>query len=208
LPVGGYTFSQGLEYAIESAQLTNAENVKEWIDQTTTISLVYNDLPIIKRQYRCIEDSDFESSRYWNDYALAIRETKELLLADTAMGEALLRLAKGMSFQLPEFCSSVEKPISFLTMYSYVATQMKLSLKDACSAYSWTVIENQVLAATKLLPLGQTDAQRMLFELSAKAGQLVSKSFEVNDEAIGLSLPGMAMASVNHETQYSRLYRS
>jgi len=85
---------------------------------------------------------------------------------------------------------------------------MNLSDTDACSGYCWTIIENQVMAATKLLPMGQTAAQALLYELSEAVQDCVTHSSQIADDEIGLSLPGLAMASAKHETQYSRLYRS
>ncbi len=208
LPVGGYTFSQGLEYAIEEGWLKQASDVKEWIEQVATLTLTYSDLPLIHRQYTCIAQQDWATSEEWNHYALAIRETRELLLADTAMGEALLRLAKGMNIPVPAFCLVPLRRISFTTMFSLIAKHMNLNVHDACTAYAWTVIENQVLAATKLLPLGQTAAQTMLYELSGDISGCIKQAEDVGDTALGISLPGLAMASAKHEIQYSRLYRS
>lgn len=208
LPVGGYTFSQGLEYAIEEGWLNDASTVKHWIKHTSTMTLVHADLPLIYRQYRSIENGNSEDSKKWNQYALAIRESRELLLADTAMGEALLRLAKSMEVALPEYCLIPRAKISFTSMFSLVAIHMKLPAREACSAYAWTVIENQVLAATKLLPLGQTAAQTMLYELTEQVAECVHQAADIDDEHMGISLPGLAMASAKHETQYSRLYRS
>jgi len=207
LPVGGYTFSQGLEYAIESGWLKKEEEVREWIEQVVIATLTFSDLPLIQRQYQCVQQQDWEQSKSWNDVALAVRETHELQLSDTAMGEALLRLTKGLNITLPDYCYQKNK-LSFTTLFSLVASQLQLSLQDACAAYCWTVIENQVLAATKLLPLGQTAAQLMLLQLSETVQDLVEQAKAVGDSQIGLSLPGLAMASAMHETQYTRLYRS
>ncbi|MFK8021538.1 MAG: urease accessory protein UreF [Pseudomonadales bacterium] len=208
LPVGGYSFSQGMEFAIEDGWLKDESDIRQWIEQTSAATLTHSDLPLIKRQFNCLTANDWAASRKWNDYTLAIRETRELLLADIAMGGALLRLAKGMSIEVPDYCLESNVKLSFTTVFSCVATNLQLSLEDTSCAYCWTIIENQVLAAAKLLPMGQTAAQLMLFELSKEVQKCVANALAISDENIGLSLPGLAMASAKHETQYSRLYRS
>ena len=84
----------------------------------------------------------------------------------------------------------------------------KLDLISAQSGYCWTYIDNQVAAATKLVPLGQTQAQNLLFELTKNTHIIIEKSNNIIDDDIGTSLPHLAMASAWHETQYSRLFRS
>lgn len=208
LPVGGYTFSQGLEYAIDAGWLKDEADIREWISQVSHLSLTYSDLPLIRRQYDCIARSDWQASKHWNSVALAIRETHELQLADLAMGQALLRLAKSMKVSLPAYCLDTSGRISFTTAYSLTASYLGVLQHEACVAYCWTVLENQVLAATKLLPLGQTAAQLLLLELSDELQSSLDCSEEISDDDIGLSLLGLTMASAKHETQYTRLYRS
>ena len=208
LPVGGFTFSQGLEYAIDAAWVETPGQVRDWIEQSSVTTLVYTDLPILARQYRCIQAQDWQAFVHWNDMALAVRETAELRLADVAMGEALLRLAKSMGVTLPESCAQSEKEHSFISLFALVACHMGIPYSEAGPGYSWMVIENQVLGATKLLPMGQTAAQLMLIDLSETVRDCISQADAIEDSAVGLGLPGLAMASALHETQYSRLYRS
>ncbi len=208
LPVGGYTFSQGLEYAIEANWLKSPEDVQTWIEQVSLATLVYNDLPLITRLHSAYLAQNWDQFDHYNDLALAIRETKELLLADLAMGQALQRLAKSTAVPLPPNYQSLRARISFVSMYSVMASHMNISLSNASTGYCWTLLENQVLAATKLLPMGQTAAQIMLTSLSERLHDSFTQSQQVNDDQIGLSLPGLTMASAQHEQQYSRLYRS
>ncbi len=214
LPVGGYTFSQGLEYAIGAGWLVDVDDVSEWIEQVSMTTLQYSDLPLIKRQYQSADDLNFDASQHWNNLALSIRETRELLLADTAMGGALLRLtsslceAQQLTVRLPEYFYNKTFPLSFISVFSWLASGLNVPLEEAATAYCWMLLENQVIAATKLLPLGQTAAQLLLLKLSKKMQNLNEQAFLVEDSSIGMSLPGLAMASAKHETQYTRLYRS
>ncbi|MGB5325246.1 MAG: urease accessory UreF family protein [Pseudomonadales bacterium] len=208
LPVGGYTFSQGLEYAIDAGWLVNVEDVQSWIEHSAAATLACTDIPVIKRQMQCIEQRDWATLQHWNDTVLAMRETGELQLADLAMGEALLRLGRQMVAVLPDFCLQRRARLSYLTMYALVARDMAVSVEDACAGHAWTVLESQVMAATKLLPMGQSAAQLMLKTLAVVIANSVASGLLLADEEIGLSMPGIAIASSLHETQYSRLYRS
>ena len=100
------------------------------------------------------------------------------------------------------------KEISFVSAFALCAYVFNLDLISAQSGYCWTYIDNQVAAATKLVPLGQTQAQNLLFELTENTKRLLKNRTIVADEEIGTSLPHLAMASAWHETQYSRLFRS
>lgn len=210
LPVGGYSFSNGLEYAIDSQQLKTVAQVQAWIAEVSGTTLSYTDVPIIKRQYACIENQHWSEFNRWNTQLLALRETRELLQADLAMGQALLRLATEFGVVLPECCEvSGESPrVSYITVFSLLARHFEIPLLEACMGHAWTLIENQVLAATKLLPMGQTAAQKMLAELLEPSVDRVHTGLVVEDASIGLSLPGLAMSSALHESQYSRLYAS
>ena len=208
LPVGGYTFSQGLEFAIDSGWLTSVAAVEQWIEQSLHVSLAYADIPVLKRQYHCIEREDYEQFIKWNQTVLAMRETRELLLADKAMGNALIRLLVNRKTALPAALLQGMSAMAMPSAFSLAASDAGLELEEACLAYSWTALENQVMAATKLLPMGQTQAQQSLAKLSPVLMRAVSLGLNINDETMGMSLPGVAMASAKHETQYSRLYRS
>jgi len=218
LPVGGFSFSQGLEYAVEMGWLTSPETTASWITINLEESITQTDLAILKRLYNALSEHkpnqapkpDLVAFEYWNTHLIACRESHELLLADLAMGKALIRLIK----QLEEIDVGIYqqildlKEISFVSAFALCAYVFKLDLISAQSGYCWTYIDNQVAAATKLVPLGQTQAQNLLFELTKNTHLIIEKSNNIIDDDIGTSLPHLAMASAWHETQYSRLFRS
>ena len=94
LPVGGFSFSQGLEYAVEMGWLTSAETTASWISINLEESIAQTDLAILKRLFIALAHEDLVSFSYWNTHLIACRESHELLLADLAMGKALIRLIK------------------------------------------------------------------------------------------------------------------
>lgn len=212
LPVGGYTFSQGLEYAIDSSQLASQQEVFDWLLGYANASLKHTDLPLMRCAFSALQEQDEESLQRINALALAVRESKEMLLADTAMGCALMRLLRDTSVVLPVCYTDCDyqelSSISMITAFVIASHAHGVECSSAMIGYCWTVLESQVLAAAKLLPMGQTDSQRMLSNLQQSLPEIIEGSKSIPLDNIGLSLPGLAMASALHETQYSRLYRS
>ncbi len=205
LPVGAYAFSQGLESAVENGWVTNLDQTETWLNTQLAFSLQCVDLPIIFRVREALDKHDMESVNYWNAFLLACRETKELHLTDEATGAALTRLLKKLA--LDELVDELKAP-SFLTVFCAAAKHWNISDEACCLGYLWSWLENQVAAATKLVPLGQTDAQILLSRLQATLPEYIENAKHISDESIGSSLPALAIASAQHETQYSRLFRS
>jgi len=210
LPVGGFSFSQGLEYATEMGWVNNQLSTLQWIELNLNESIARTDLALFKRLYQAIEVNDFESFKEYNEHLIACRESSELRLADVAMGKALVRLLKQLEGVNTEPYSELFKQteVSFVSVFAIAAYLCEIDLISAQSGYCWTYIDNQVAAATKLVPLGQTQAQNLLFELSDKVVGAIDIANKVEEHDIGASLPRLAMASAWHETQYTRLFRS
>ena len=210
LPVGGFAFSQGLEFAIEKGWVNSPDTVQSWVEINLTESIARTDLAILKRLYHALAEDDVEGFKYWNQHLIACRESSELHLADVAMGKALIRLLKQLnSLDSARYSALLNLPnISFVSAFSITATLFNLDLASAQSGFYWTYIDNQIAAATKLVPLGQTQAQNLLFDLGEGTQQILTIANQLADCELGASLPHLAMASAWHETQYTRLFRS
>jgi len=210
LPVGGFSFSQGLEYAVEMGWVNNPASTKEWISFNLHQSIAHTDLVLLNRLQKSLLEDDFICFHTWNQHALACRESNELHLADVAMGRALMRLLKDIrGIDSQHYMELIqEKHISFVSAFALSAYLFGLELSEMQSGFCWAYIDNQVAAATKLVPLGQTQGQNLLFELTEQVEQAIEHANQIDDENIGASLPRLAMASAWHETQYTRLFRS
>ena len=204
LPVGAYAFSQGLEAAMDLQWLRNQQQIESWLSLQLQHSVAQVELPLLLRLHHAWATADHERVLYCNALLLACRETEELRLSDTAMGSAMARLLPTLELTLP---CTVEPPL-FLTLFSFAAQRWQLSAELAALGYAWTWLENQVIAATKLLPLGQSQAQQLLSSLQQQVPALIEQARQLDDDDIGSSLPGLAFASMHHETQYTRLFRS
>lgn len=210
LPVGGFSFSQGLEFAIEAQWLSDAQSTQQWITCNLLEGIAHTDLAMLKQLYSALIEDDLATFTEHNQLLVACRESAELRLADVAMGKALVRLIKRLdSLDSEDFIGYLGiKEISFVSAFALVAYLFQLDLLETQSGFCWTYIDNQVAAATKLVPLGQTQAQNMLFALSEQAESAIDIANSLALEEIGASLPRLAMASAWHETQYTRLFRS
>jgi urease accessory protein len=205
LPVGGYAFSQGMEYAIDQGWVKNKANVSDWIGLQIQQSVARVDLPVLRLCMDAAQQENTVRLLALNDLALACRETKELRLNDTAMGEALSRLMRSLEIDTPFERS---EDISFVALFAIAAHHWQMGFDLAALGFTWSWLENQIAAATKLVPLGQTQAQELLGELQGDIHQAIALSLTIEEDRIGAGLPTIAIASAQHETQYSRLFRS
>lgn len=190
LPIGAYSYSQGMEAAIEAGIVKDAASAQRWIGDVLAFSLLRMEAPVLRRQMA-------EPSQRLNDFFIATRETAELRAETLQMGHSLARLLAELGVEVP-----VENP-ALPTAYACAARSWAIEPKEATVAYLWSWLENQVMAAIKAVPLGQTAGQKMLLALAAR--------LEVEDvpEAQWSNFaPGLAFLSSKHETQYSRLFRS
>ena len=204
LPVGAYAYSQGLEYAIEAGWLED-EALADWLRDGLLLGITQLDLPVLLRAHRAARSRDATALAAWNDRLLAFRETAELLLEDQQIGAALWRLLGTLDIAWrPE----LQQPPGYAIAFALACAAWDIDADAALQGYCYSWLENQVTAATKLVPLGQSRAQRLLFELFDSVGRACELALAVGDEEIGLSLPGLALASCGHERQHTRLFRS
>lgn len=210
LPVGAYSYSQGLEWAIEAGFVTDAASAQRWIGDALRFSLARLEAPLWWRLYRSWECGDAQAAGRWNDMFVASRETSELRAETLQMGSSLKRLLA----DLGEFGPEAIEPLmamaapAYVTVAAYTAASWRIPPRAALAGYCWSWMENQVLAAIKAVPLGQLAGQRMLSALEPGIGAAVASSLACGDDALVNFAPGLALASTLHETQYSRLFRS
>ena len=208
LPVGGYSFSQGMEYAIDCGWLTNQQQVYDWLQVQLLHSVAQVDLPLLRLLMQAAAQQDTDEILRLNDLALACRETKELRLTDTAMGEALVRLLHSLEIPQPFNYGPRAEPVSFVSGFAVAAVHWGISPATAALGFSWAWLENQVAAATKLVPLGQTQSQILLGQLQPVISEAITLADSLEEHQIGAGLPAIAISSALHEQQYSRLFRS
>ncbi|MFY9317418.1 MAG: urease accessory protein UreF [Burkholderiales bacterium] len=203
LPVGAYSYSGGLEAAVEAGVVKDAASAEQWIGDVLEHSVAKMEAPLLFSLISSFVEKASSRAEDTNRQFLASRETAELRAETVQMGYSLNRLLKDLGVgEVP-----VVEP-SFPAAFAYAAAHWKIEPQAALQAYLWAWVENQVMAAVKAVPLGQTDGQRILLDLGERISIFIPRVLSMKDEDIGNFAPGLAMLSSKHETQYSRLFRS
>jgi urease accessory protein len=205
LPIGAYAYSHGLEYAVAAGWVKNEGTARDWILGVMEQALVAWDVPVLARLYRGWQAQDADTVERWNAFLSAARESAELRAEDHHLGAALARLLTDQ--RIPE-AKVMGLCTCLATAFALAAVRWGIPLPIAVCGYLWSWCENQVAAAIKLIPLGQSAGQRVLAYAIARIPGAVDRGLGLSDEEIGLAVPGLALASALHETQYCRLFRS
>jgi len=207
LPVGGFTYSQGLEWAVERGWVGDVAGLHAWAEDLLNTTMVQLDAPILVRLYRACDAGDWPACIEWSDYLLASRETSELRAEERNRGRALTALLPRLGIELPPVVHDSARCCQ-LTGFAFVAQTGQIPLADAVAGYLWSWLENIVLAGVKIIPLGQSDGQALLTALAERIPELVEQALAMPDSDLGATGMAQVIASCRHETQYTRIYRS
>ncbi len=207
LPTGAFTYSQGIEWAVECGWVTDKKSLVNWLNSILFSSFQELEIPLLKRLYHTWGDRDLESFTYWADYLVACRETKELRMEEINRGRAMSKILEQLDPDLEKPWLEVVKKCQ-VAGFALAASRWDIDLKDAALGYIWGWLENMVMAAVKIVPLGQTAGQLALAALIETAPDVIKEGLTLEDDNIGGSCPAFAIGSCLHETQYTRLFRS
>jgi urease accessory protein len=207
LPIGGYNFSQGLEYAIEAGWVRDEASALGWISGLMGASIGTLDVPVLRRLHEAWSSNDVTGVDRWSRFLVASRETSELRAEDRHLGRSLGKvLAEAGVPNAREW--QTRSDATFATTFSLGCARWHVGVDQCAWGYLWTWAENQVLAAVKAVPLGQSAGQRMLDALIAQIPPVAQSAAALADDDIGSAAPMHLIASAAHETQYTRLFRS
>jgi urease accessory protein len=210
LPLGGFSYSQGLEAAVDTRIIHDATTARRWIEEGLRHVLAVNELPMLAYFLRHWEMKNFSELQRWNAVFLASRETSELRRETEQMGWSLSRLANGLvwSDQIRRTQLTMLKPIGLPAAFAFAAVGLGIDHESALAAYAFTWVESQVAAAVKAVPLGQMAGQKILFAMHAFIPEIVSRALAMTPDEIRTFAPHLGILSARHENQYSRLFRS
>lgn len=210
LPVGAYSYSQGLEAAVEAGTVHDIVSAERWLGDMLRLVMARLEAPVWRHLHAAWLAEDVSQAQAWNDWFLCTRESAELRAETLQMGYSLRRLFVDLNEFGPEGNRELESfaELAFPTAFAFAAARWGIPAQDALTAYLWSWLENQVMAAVKAIPLGQTDGQRLLSRLSENIIIITDESTLMDELEINNYAHGLAIASSNHETQYSRLFRS
>lgn len=207
LPVGSFTWSQGLEWAVEIGWVTDTETFAQWQIQQMEQNFFSVDLPLLARLYHACELDDISTARRWTAYLQACRETRELREEERSRGAAFARLVVDWE---PD-CAQEWRAIfadSQLCGLAWLGVRWKIPLISLALSFGYSWIESAVMAGVKLVPFGQQAAQRLILLLCDRYAQGLDQALTCPDDGLGSATPLAAIASARHETQYCRLFRS
>ncbi|MCX7148352.1 MAG: urease accessory protein UreF [Rhodocyclales bacterium] len=210
LPIGAYTYSQGLEWAVESGAVTDEASALTWIGDQLEWNLGRYEAPLLLRMLEAWTAGDTDALLELDAEYLATRETAELRAETLQMGYSMKRLLHELGDFPPPLLDAVAVPPAPTLAYVWTcaAAAWQIPPPDALTAWLWSWAENQTMAALKAVPLGQAAGQRLLQEIGRRLPAVVERALTLAEADYSNFAPGFAIACCNHETQYTRLFRS
>ncbi|WP_414039671.1 urease accessory protein UreF [Acidithiobacillus sp. M4-SHS-6] len=206
LPVGAFAYSEGLETLVVQGVVQTAKDLQQWLVDALEYGSIRVDTAVLRRQMAAVAANDRDRFQYWDAWLGASRESEEMRAQSHHMGRALQRLYREMSDdETPLFAGSASH---FVSGYAQVAVAWHLPVTATLYAYVHSWAANLITAGVRLIPLGQSDGQRILWLLQERIEAVLSYAETAADEALCAWNFGQALASMSHETLYSRLYRS
>lgn len=209
LPVGGFSYSEGLEGAVDRTLVTNEKDAITWLVDQLHLTLARADLAVLAQAMAAWRGKDMARLRALNDWVLQTRETHELRLQTVQMGRSLLEWLRNHDGIAPaqlQACAALEP--SYPVSFALAAASTEASVRDSVLAYAFGWAENMMQSAIKSVPLGQSAGQRILARLAAEIPAAVAQACALPDNERQAFSPMLAILSSQHETQYSRLFRS
>ncbi len=210
LPVGAYAYSQGLEWVAESGVVRDEASTLVWIGDLLEWNMGRYEAPLLAQMLRACRANDAALLSDLNARYLASRESVELRAETLQMAFSLVRLLRELgeeSAPTLTLIHALETP-AYPIIWACAATAWQIEGDAALTAYLWSWVENQTMAAIKAVPLGQAAGQRIMFALGARIAPIVARAQQLSARDYSNFAPGFAIACSQHETQYSRLFRS
>jgi urease accessory protein len=212
LPVGGFSYSEGLEAVINKEQTATESVASTWLVDQLHLTLARGDLAVVARAiaaWRCVDSGGIEQLATLNDWVLQTRESSEFRAQTEQMGRSLLEwLRNHTTVSAAQIDACAQMRPSYPVAFALAAAGTQAALRDCLLAYAFGWAENMTQAAIKSVPLGQSAGQRILQALVAEIPAAIDHALSLHDDERQAFSPMLAILSAQHETQYSRLFRS
>jgi urease accessory protein len=210
LPIGAYSYSQGLEAAIENGTVKHEDSARAWIVDTLHAVVARFEAPILWRLLRAFAERDANAVALWSERFIAARDTAEFRAETMQMGYSLSKLAVDLQIGDDDLRglmpAQLEAPLPTALAYAAVALNVPHDAALLSMLFAWA--ENQVLVCVKSIPLGQVAGQALLLALQPELEAAAQTAQALTDDELANWSPGLSLLSMEHEVQYSRLYRS
>jgi urease accessory protein len=206
LPLGAFSYSQGLEAAVEAKDVRDEMTARGWVEDGLLHGFGRCELPVLALQYDAWSRHASEELKQRDAWFRASRETCELLAETEQMGWAAVQLARDLGVAATPLAAM--RPVALPTAMAFLACAQGVPSAMALIGYAFTWLENHATAAGKSVPLGQGAVQRIVFALRGTAVQQARRALGMKDDDLETFAPRLALRSAQHETQYTRLFRS
>lgn len=216
LPIGAFAYSRGLEFAAETASIRTEDELHDWVIGAMNMALARTDVPALLALHQAFSEGAHPSgpdgdalreAERISELVTATRESRELWLEDRQLALALLRLLASLDVPAADALLRWENP-AFVAAFALAASHFAVSPDDTALGYLYMFAENQVIAALRLMPFGQTQGQRVLSRVLAAIPDAIEQARRTPEAKWGSATFGLALGSALHETQYSRMFRS
>jgi urease accessory protein len=215
-PVGAYSYSEGMESLVETGAIDSEITLRNWLENSLQFGAVRVEAVVVVRAMRAAQRGDLTALSYWNAWATAAKETEELRLQSWQMGRTLVRLLLDLRSPVSSVLTTIVKdfvegggnPCNFAIGFGIAAASWQIEEEAAVLGYLYSWAANLASAGVKLIPLGQTAGQQLLLDLRSQISCTAREVLQLEDNDLGSCSWGLGLASMAHETQYTRLFRS
>ncbi|MEH2160708.1 MAG: urease accessory protein UreF [Nostoc sp.] len=208
LPVGAYSYSEGLEMLVENGTIANHTHLKNWLKAELLYGAIRLEAAVMVRSQQSAKMNDLESLCRWNLWLSAARETEELRASSWQMGRSLIQLLGKLEPQIRPIANAVGNPCNYAIAFGIAVAHWQISIQAALLGYLHSWASNLITAGVKLIPLGQTAGQQLLLDLQPLFSVAALEILALEDDELACCSWGLSLASMQHETQYTRLFRS
>lgn len=208
LPVGAYSYSEGIETLIDRGIINSKESLEGWLKNELCYGTIRTEVAVMLRIYQSIYPENLAAITYWNAWLSATRETQELRQQSRQMGRSLLKLLIELQPSLEKFSKVLDIDCNYAVAFGIAAAGWQIEPEIAAIAYLHSWLSNLISAGVRLIPLGQTAGQQILFNLNNLLTQIMQEILVLKDEELSSCSWGLTLASMAHQTQYTRLFRS
>jgi urease accessory protein len=209
LPIGGFSYSECLEAAVESARAATENEASIWLIDQLHLSLARSELPVVAQAIEAWRADDMPRIAALNAWVLHTRESSELRAQTAQMGKSLLDwLRNHTTATATQIAELAGQGPTYPVAFALAASATQAPVRECLLAYAFGWAENMTQAAIKSVPLGQSAGQRILSALTAEIPAAIDHALGVTDDTRQAFSPMLAILSSQHEVQYSRLFRS
>jgi urease accessory protein len=209
-PVGAFSYSSGLEWAVEAGDITDAASLRQWLASMLVNGAGICDGIFLAHAYRAASSGDDALLADIVELASAFAPSRERHLETTAQGRAFIEIARAAwhNALLDRLITSCKAAIVYPVAVGLVSAAHAIPLAPTLHAFLHAVTSNWISAGARLLPLGQTDSQRVLAQLEPDVAATAKRALVASLDDLGSATFRADLASMRHETQYTRLFRS